>query len=221
MLFGGDILNNIKEYFKTHPIIFMAAYTAVYFVIFSLLEATVEPKFIIHSPLDDLIPFCEYFIIPYLMWFIFVPAVLFYLLYNDRESFWAMVRMMFVGNMLCLLIYALFPNGVMPKEPVQADNIFAHMVNILYYTDTPTNVCPSIHVLDTLSAHIALARSKYVKSMTSIKLLSFAFFIMICISTVTLKQHSIIDIFASLILMFFLEKFAYSKRLVRIQQKST
>ncbi len=216
MLFGGDSLNNIKLYIKKHPIVFMAVYTAVYFIIFSFLEATVVPKFIIHSPIDDIIPFCEYFIVPYLMWFIYVPAVLFYLVYNDRDSFWAMVKMMFVGNMLCLLIYALFPNGVLPKHPVQADNIFAHMVNTLYHTDTPTNVCPSIHVLDTLSAHIALSRSRYIKNISGAKLASFAFFIMICISTVTLKQHSIIDVFASLILMLFLEKFAYSKKLIRI-----
>lgn len=194
----------------------MGVYTAIYFIIFSFLEATVTPRFIIHSPVDDYIPFCEYFIVPYLMWFIYVPAVLFYLVYNDRDSFWAMVKMMFVGNMLCLLIYALFPNGVMPKQPVKSDNIFSQMVNILYYTDTPTNVCPSIHVLDTLSAHIALTRSKFVKNMTGLKFTSFAFFIMICISTVTLKQHSIIDIFASLLLMLFLEKYAYSKKTIRI-----
>ena len=208
-------MHNITQYFKKHPVIFMLVYTAVYFILFSFLEATITPKYIIHSPIDDYIPFCEFFIVPYLMWFIYVPAVLFYLIYNDRDSFWAMVKMMFVGNMLCLLLYALFPNGVMPKHPVAADNIFAKMVNVLYYTDTPTNVCPSIHVLDTLSAHIALTRSKKLYSSLPLRLSSFAFFVMICISTVTLKQHSIIDIFASLLLMLFLEKYAYSKKLVQ------
>lgn len=214
-------MDNIKQYFKKHPIIFMMVYTALYFVIFSFLEATVKPKFIIHSPIDDYIPFCEYFIVPYLMWFIYVPAVLFYLVYNDTDSFWAMVKMMFVGNMLCLLIYALFPNGVIPKRPVAADNIFAQLVNVLYRNDTPTNVCPSIHVLDTLSAHIALTRSRYLKASFPLKMASFAFFIMICISTVTLKQHSIIDVFASLLLMLFLEKYAYGEKTIKFQQKST
>ncbi len=215
MLFG-DNMDNIKQYFKNHPVVFMGVYTAVYFIIFSFLEATVTPRFIIHSPIDDYIPFCEYFIIPYLLWFVYVPTVLFYLVSNDRDSFWAMVKMMFVGNMVCLLLYALFPNGVLPKHPVEADNIFAHMVNVLYYTDTPTNVCPSIHVLDTLSAHIALSRSCKVKDKPVVKCASFLFFILVCISTVTLKQHSIIDIFASLALMLFLEKFAYSKKPIRI-----
>lgn len=197
----------------------MGVYTAIYFIIFSYLEATVKPRFIIHSPIDDFIPFCEYFIVPYIMWFAYVPAVLFYLVYNDCASFWRMAKMMFVGNMLCLLIYAVFPNGVLPKNPVAADNIFAQMVNALYYTDTPTNVCPSIHVLDTLSAHIALSRSKFVKNMPLIKFASLVFFALVCISTVTLKQHSIIDVFASFILMFFLEKFAYVYKPTKISLK--
>lgn len=209
-------MDSIKQYFKNHPVVFMGVYTAVYFGIFSFLEATVTPRFIIHSPIDDYIPFCEYFIVPYLMWFIYVPAVLFYLVANDRDSFWRMVKMMFVGNMICLILYALFPNGVMPKRPVEADNIFSRMVNVLYYSDTPTNVCPSIHVLDTLSAHIALTRSRYLRTSKGLKMASFAFFIMICISTVTLKQHSIIDIFASLLLMLILEKYAYEYKTAKI-----
>lgn len=213
-------MNSIKNYFKEHPVIFMGAYTAVYFLIFLILEATITPEYIIHSPIDDLIPFCEYFIIPYLMWFLYVPAALFYLLHNDRDSFWAMAKMMFPGNMVCLLIYALFPNGVMPKHPVEADNIFAQLVNILYYTDTPTNVCPSIHVFDTLSAHIALTRSAPLRGSFAVKATSFAFFIMICISTVTLKQHSIIDVFASLILMLFFERYAYGKRRIQLHGRA-
>lgn len=202
-------MDKIKSFCKEHPVIFMVFYTAVYFIIFSILEATVKPKFIIHSFIDDYIPFCEYFIVPYLLWFFYVPGVLFFLVYNDRNAFWHMVKMMFVGNMICLAIYALFPNGVHPKHFVRPDNIFTHLVNMLYHTDTPTNVCPSIHVLDTLSAHIALSRSRIVRNMPRVRLISFVFFIFVCISTVTLKQHSIIDVFASLILMFFLERYSY------------
>lgn len=204
-------MDNIKSFCKNHPVIFMGIYTIIYFIGFTFLEATVEPKFIIYSDLDRLIPFCEYFIVPYLLWFIYVPGVLFYLVHNDRNSFWHMVRMMFVGNMLCLLIYAIFPNGVPPKHPVVADNIFAELVNLIYYTDTPTNVCPSIHVLDTLSAHIALSRSLVARDNNAVKASSFIFFILVCIATVTLKQHSIIDVLCSFVLMFFLEKFAYKQ----------
>ncbi len=204
-------MDKITGFFKKHPVIFMGMYLIVYFSIFILLEETVTPKYIIHSPIDDIIPFCEYFIVPYLLWFLYVPGILFYLVSADRDTFWKMVKMMFVGNMLCLLIYALFPNGVHTKHYIPSDNIFSHIVNIVYYTDTPTNVCPSIHVFDALSAHIALSRSRNVKNKPLIKNASCIFLILVCISTVTLKQHSIIDVLAAFILMFIMEKYAYKK----------
>lgn len=41
----------------------------------------------IHCPLDDRIPFCEYFLIPYLLWFVFLIGIQIYTLLYDTESF--------------------------------------------------------------------------------------------------------------------------------------
>ncbi|MBQ8002056.1 MAG: phosphatase PAP2 family protein [Clostridia bacterium] len=203
-------MDKIKQFCKAHPILFMGVYTLIYFSLFAYLEATVKPQFIIDCFIDDYIPFCEFFIIPYLMWFIFIPGTLFFLLYKDRDAFWRMAGMMFIGNMLCLLIYALFPNGVPPKHPVYEENIFCSLVNVLYHNDTPTNVCPSIHVLDTLAAHIAICKSSIADRIPSLKPLSAIFLVLVCLATVMLKQHSIIDVFCAFILVFALEKLIYS-----------
>ena len=42
----------------------------------------------IHCPLDDQIPFCEYFLIPYLLWFVFLIGIQIYTLLYDTESFY-------------------------------------------------------------------------------------------------------------------------------------
>lgn len=202
-------MSSIKAYFKNHPFIFTCIYTIIYFACFLTLERTVVPKYTISCFIDKYIPFCEYFIISYLVWFLFVPAVLFFLMINDRDAFWKMAIMLFAGNMLCLLIYALFPNQVPPKQPVENDNIFCMLVNFIYYTDTPTNVCPSIHVLDTLAAHIAFYRSKAAQNMNKLKLLSGFYLVLVCISTVSLKQHSVIDVLAAFLLCAVLYKIAY------------
>ncbi len=128
--------------------------------------------------------------------------------------------MMFTGNIICLVIFFLFPNGVPAKNPVLEENVFCSIVNLLYYTDTPTNVCPSIHVLDTLAAHIALANSDFAKKYPNLKAFSAIFLVLICIATVTLKQHSIIDVICAFLLMFFLEKLAYDKIGVQEKRKS-
>lgn len=189
----------------------MVCYTVFHFAFFLILEEVINSKTatVIHCAIDDYIPFCEYFIVPYLLWFLYIPLVLFSLLFKDRESFWKMTTMMFGGNIICLIFYAIFPNTVETKYMVEETNIFAALVNILYANDTPTNVCPSMHVLDTLAAHIALCRSVLTKKFPFIKIGSFIFLMLICIATVTLKQHSIIDVFAAFGLMFVMVKIAY------------
>ena len=43
--------------------------------------------FPIYNKLDDMIPFCEYFLIPYLFWFVYLVGMLFYTLLFDVESY--------------------------------------------------------------------------------------------------------------------------------------
>ena len=50
-------------------------YGIIYMIWFAFLEKTVIiPEYIIHSGLDDLIPFIEIFVIPYLLWFVYVAV---------------------------------------------------------------------------------------------------------------------------------------------------
>ena len=53
----------------------IVAYMAFYLVGFFILEHAGHRHYhVIHSWLDDQIPFCEYFIIPYLLWFFYIAA---------------------------------------------------------------------------------------------------------------------------------------------------
>lgn len=202
----------VVKFFKKYPLALALLYTVFHFVVFFSLEKVIEPEFIIHCAIDDYIPFCEYFIVPYLLWFLYVPVSTVLLIRQDVSSYWKLAIMLFGGNLICLILYVIFPNGVMPKESVEETNIFSSMVNILYDNDTPTNVCPSMHTLDTLAVHCALVRSQILKNRRWIKLMSFTFLISICIATVVLKQHSIIDVFAAFVLFGILERIAYSKK---------
>ena len=60
----------IKGFLKEHKHIWISAYWLIYLVWFMLLEmrtdVVMQP---IHIWLDDYIPFQEWFIIPYLLWF--------------------------------------------------------------------------------------------------------------------------------------------------------
>jgi len=52
------------------------AYAIFYFPTFKWLNAHNFPRYYIGCRLDDLIPFCEWFVIPYVAWFFIIPAML-------------------------------------------------------------------------------------------------------------------------------------------------
>ena len=86
----------------------------VLFIVFALLERTIQtPDLWVHCRLDDLIPFCKYAIVPYILWFPWIPFTLFYLLYKaPREDFWRLCIPLFTGMTMTLLFYAIVPNGL-------------------------------------------------------------------------------------------------------------
>ena len=72
----------MRNWCSRHPVWFMAFYALFYLTFFALLERTIQsPDLWVHCRLDDLIPFCKYAIVPYLLWFPWIPFTLFYLLH--------------------------------------------------------------------------------------------------------------------------------------------
>ena len=65
---------------------------------------------------------------------------------------------MFTGMTICLLIYTVLPNGLQLRPAVVRDNLLARIAGMLYAIDTPTNVCPSIHVSSTVAIMIIVMR---------------------------------------------------------------
>ena len=91
-------------------------------------------------------------------------------------------------------IYAVFPNGQLLRRPIVGDDLFSEMVRLLRKTDTPTNVCPSIHVFVTVTVALAAARSRAMARQRLLKGALMVLCVLICMSTVFLKQHSIVDV---------------------------
>ena len=59
-----------------------------------------------------------------------------------------------------LLFYAIVPNGLaLRPRYVPGNDIFSKAVQSLYRTDTPMNVCPSIHVFNSVTLMLAYYRT--------------------------------------------------------------
>lgn len=149
------------------------------------------------SKWDRLIPFCEYFIIPYMLWFFYVAfAVLYFaLVEKDRSQYWALVTNLGIGMTLFLIVSLVYPNGH-TLRPMYLDhhNIFTEMVRGLWRIDTSTNVLPSIHVFNSVAVHIAVSQNQQLRKNPWVFHGSLLLCISIIASTMFLKQHTVIDV---------------------------
>ena len=106
-----------------------------------------------------------------------------------------------VGLVVFLLLYLLFPNGVQLRpETIAGDNIAASLMQMVWAVDTSTNVCPSIHVSTTVAIFLAVRRSRIWQRRSLVVGGCGVLAAFICLSTVFLKQHSVIDVLCGIAL---------------------
>ena len=195
----------------------MAAYGVFYLVTFALIENWNRLHYtVIHTAVDDMIPFCEVFIIPYLMWFVYAFGFAFYMFLQDEKSYHEVAAFLVIGMTVFLAVSVFFPNILLLRpETMPRNNIFTYMVERLYAVDTPTNVTPSIHVYNSLAVMIAVWRTdaKLVRSKMS-KILMTVLGFLIILSTMFLKQHSVGDVLSGLALAGIGYSMVYIKGLV-------
>lgn len=121
--------------------------------------------------------------------------------FKDKEEYYKTCLFLATGMTIFLIVSTLWPNGhhlrpyVMPR-----DNVFTRMVAALYKTDTPTNLWPSIHVYNSLGAHIAVMKSRHLENKKGIRIGSFILCVSIILSTMFIKQHSVFDVTTAFIM---------------------
>lgn len=151
----------------------------------------------VHCSLDNWIPFCEYFLIPYLFWFLFLVGIHLYTLLYDTESFKKLMQFIILSYSAAILIYMIFPN-CQELRPLtfERDNVFTRFLEGFYQFDTNTNVCPSIHVIGSVAVMLCAWNSKHFSTMKWRITFSIVA-LLISVSTVFLKQHSVLDVVAA------------------------
>ncbi len=201
----------MKELIKKYRHAWVAVYFLLYGPWFIWLEHTVTRDFhVIHTALDDMIPFCEYFIVPYLLWFVYMFGTVFYFFFKNTRDFYRVCTYLFVGMTVCLMICTVFHNGTDMRPVIDPNkNVFTWLVSVLQRVDTSTNIFPSIHVFDSVAMHVAVMKSDDLKKHPYFQKFSLVLCILICASTVFLKQHSVVDVMGALVLAYLLYPMAY------------
>ncbi len=185
----------------------------IYFALFFLTENLIpaEKCTPIYCFLDDLIPFNEVFLLPYVFWYGLIVFSLGYFALYNTESFRDLSKFIFFTQMTAMAIYILFPNrqdlrpDVFPRE-----NFLTDCIGLLYAFDTNTGVCPSLHVAYSIGIGSVWQKQKDIAWYW--KLFVWVCVALICLSTMFIKQHSAVDFFAALPVCLLAELWVFRKR---------
>ena len=183
--------------------IFLLLYWCAFGIAFALVEKSHRDWTYVEWPwLDDLIPFCEWFVIPYIFWFAFLAGTVAFTLLFDVGAFRKMMYFIMITYTVTLIIYLIWPTaqGLRPDiAAIGRDNLLTRFMANFYDFDTHTNVCPSIHVLGSVASLVASWHTPFFKG-RGWQIFFWVSTVLISLSTVFLKQHSILDVFAAIAL---------------------
>ena len=168
----------------------------------------------VYLPLDDMIPFNELFVIPYIFWFGYIVISLVFVGFYDVDVFKKTMYFILITYTSALVSYYFYPTvQCLRPETFARDNFLVDFMRDFYAYDTNTNVCPSVHVFGSISSTLAFVCSKKVNKW--IKLSAHIMNVLIILSTLFLKQHSVIDVIVALVISLFAYLIAFRPSFLR------
>ena len=194
-------MKNIKRIYDQNPLKFILEVYAVYLVWFFAMEKIPNRNYhIVYSKLDDYIPFYKPAILIYSSWFLMLVIPFVYLLKRKSyDDLYNIIIPMFAAMFISLIIYVIYPTALdIRVTDITGNDICSWIIRKIQGIDAPNNVCPSIHVSTTVIIYNQFR--KILKDNKKSKAFFLLWSVGICISTMLVKQHSIIDVVCGIIL---------------------
>ena len=194
---------------------------AVYFVFYFITENFIPAENCapMHMWLDDIIPFREEFVIAYCFWYLLIVISLGYFALYNVESFKKLQKYIILTQAIAMAVYIIYPNRQDLRPLVYPrDNLLTDLVAFIQTVDTPTGVCPSLHVAYSMGIASVWLKEKGVSRWWK----AFVVFavIMISLSTMFVKQHSAVDVLWALPMCVGIELFLFRDRYFRKKSKN-
>ena len=218
LIFQVIVIFLTKKRLSVMTLVLLGSYLLLYVLTERLIPVT--RCHVIHCRLDDMIPFREGFVVFYVGWYLFVAGAVAYTLFYDVESFKHLQTYIIVTQIAAMLCYIFYPS-IQTLRPAEfpRQNVFTWVLGIIYAFDTPTGVCPSLHVAYTLGICSVWLKKKDASTLWKVILCLWG--ALICVSTAFVKQHSVLDVLAALPVALAAEIIVYGRDywLVRLKRK--
>lgn len=191
-------MESFKKFVKEHYALYVLFWPINTFIWFATEKLALGRAFVIHSAIDDLIPFSEWFMAIYVMWYPFWIGMLLYCFICEPETFRRTMWFFILTYTVCNLTFIFFPTCVdFQPTSFERSNFFTWLTGLIYRIDEPTNVLPSEHVIGAFAVVFAAHDSKrFRRARWLVPILVLA--VLISISIMFTKQHSFWDLVAAL-----------------------
>ena len=157
----------------------------------------------VKRPVDDKIPFLPWTVLPYCFWFpliVFYPLVVFR---TDPYSYCSYLMTMVLEIMISVVCYLIYPTSF--QRPVPPNDFWGNFMKFIYHGSyRGLNCAPSLHCS---SCFLVICVSSTCVGMNLwIRIFTILIAVMIVLSTLTTKQHTLIDVLTA-VPLFMISRF--------------
>lgn len=157
----------------------------------------------VKRPVDDKIPFLPWTVLPYCFWFpliVFYPLVVFR---TDPYSYCSYLMTMVMEIMISVVCYLIYPTSF--QRPVPPNDFWGNFMKFIYHGSyRGLNCAPSLHCS---SCFLVICVSSTCVGMNLwIRIFTILIAVMIVLSTLTTKQHTLIDVLTA-VPLFMISRF--------------
>lgn len=191
-----NMLDKLMPSYARLPLCIVVIFNfSVYFL--SRQFAMNRTHYVLSSSLDEQIPLVPWTVLIYFGCYFYWIVYYLYCSGLDKERGLQFLLADIFGKIVCAFCYTLFPTTMVRPE-VTDPGIWNDMIRLLYQLDPADNLFPSLHCFISWLCYIGVRGNKKVP--IGWHIFAFVFSIMVFISTLTTRQHVIIDIIAGVLL---------------------
>ena len=196
-------MKKLLDYLSTHKYLYLILYWPVQLMTYGISNLIFgsQEVLLFSSPLDLQIPFCEWFVIPYVLWFPYIIFTMVLAVMSGKKGFLHSCAIIYLSIFIPMTFCLFVPNGIPIElrpdfEALGRNNPAIWLVKFIYLVDSPPRNCmPSMHVSVSCALFFTILTNKQIPWRKWLIPCSFLLSALICAATVLIKQHSILDVY--------------------------
>lgn len=185
------VLRNTPDYMWKLPLLALLINNLIYFGSKLLAAGWVHHE--LNIPLDERIPLVPWTVSIYFGCYVFWAVNYILCARQSRRLAYRFFCADMIAKLTCFAFFLILPTMIQ-RPSIQGDGFWDAGMRFLYYKDTPVNLFPSIHCLASWLCYIGVRSNKDIPAWY--RHASWIMALAVFISTLTTKQHFIVDVFA-------------------------